>query len=108
MRSYLTDLENKKALKNSEKVLKKIGETIKKMVPFEAEMPTENIVPPVVGDQADCNKVNTCHVDEFLYDESQVEQLVKKGQLQRHYCLDCNSRNIQVSFTILILNLVEK
>lgn len=92
-------MENKKALKNSEKLLKKIGVSIKKIVPFEAEMPTETIVPPVVGDQSDCTKVNTCHVDEFLYDESEVDHLVKKGKLQRHYCLDCNSRNIKVTIT---------
>ena len=93
-------MKNKKALKNSENLLKKIGISIKKIVPFEAEMASENIVPPTVGDQSDCNKVNTCHVDEFLYDESEVDQLVKKGKLQRHYCLDCNSRNIKVTFNV--------
>lgn len=81
-------------------MLKKIGDSIKKVVPFEAVMPTESITPPVVGDQADCNKHNTCHVDEFLYDEDQVEVLIKKGKLKRYYCLDCNSRNIQVIITI--------
>lgn len=67
------------------------------MLPFEAEMPSENIVPPSVGDQADCNKVNTCHVDEFLYDEHDVDNLVKHGQLKRRFCIDCNSHNVSVS-----------
>lgn len=93
--SYKKDLGNKKELRSSEHLLKKIGDSIKKVVPFEAVMPTESITPPVVGDQADCNKHNTCHVDEFLYDEEQVEVLIKKGKLKRYYCLDCNSRNIQ-------------
>lgn len=93
-----TDLENFKALQNSEKMLIKIGNSIKKIVPFEAEMPSEVITPPMVGDQSDCNKVNTLHVDEFLYDEMEVNDLVKKGKLKRRYCRDCTSRNVQVSF----------
>ncbi|CAH2259008.1 uncharacterized protein LOC120631472 [Pararge aegeria] len=93
--SYKKDLEIKKSLINSDKLLKNIGDSIKKMIPFEAEMSTENIIPPSVGDQADCNKDNTCHVDEFLYDEKQVAELVKRGKLKRQYCLDCSSRNVQ-------------
>ncbi|XP_072949897.1 uncharacterized protein [Epargyreus clarus] len=93
-RSYKEDLENKKKLKKSEKLLDKIGDAIKKLVPFEAEMSSEQIVAPTIGDQADCNKVNTCHVDEFLYDEKQVTKLVQQGKLKRHYCLDCHSRNV--------------
>nr|XP_026493999.1 uncharacterized protein LOC113399147 [Vanessa tameamea] len=93
--SYKKDLKTKKELQNSQKFLKKIGESLKKLVPFEAEMSTETIVPPAVGDQADCNKHNTYHIDEFLYDEDQVEVLVNKGKVKRNFCLDCNSRNIE-------------
>lgn len=83
---------------NTEIMLVKIGNTIKKIVPFEAEMPSETIVPPTVGDQADCTEVNTCHVDGFLYDDDDVDKLVKKGKLKRQYCADCNSRNTKVSY----------
>ncbi|CAH0399997.1 unnamed protein product [Chilo suppressalis] len=93
--SYKKELEAKKKMKISEKCLIDIGETIKQIIPFEAEMPSENIVPPTVGDQADCNATNTCHIDEFLYDQDAVHELVKEGKLQRHYCLTCNSRNIK-------------
>ncbi|PZC75338.1 uncharacterized protein LOC110378752 [Helicoverpa armigera] len=93
--SYRKDLERIKALQNTEKTLIKIGNSIKKIVPFEAELPSETIKPPTIGDQADCNKINTCHVDEFLYDDDAVDKLVKKGKLKKHYCTDCNSRNIQ-------------
>ncbi|CAB3244312.1 unnamed protein product [Arctia plantaginis] len=93
--SYKKDLERKKSLLRSEKILIQIGNTIKKIVPLEAEMPSETISPPTVSDQADCNKTNTCHVDEFLYDEDEVENLVKSGKLKRRYCLDCSSRNVQ-------------
>ncbi|XP_047997998.1 uncharacterized protein LOC125235472 [Leguminivora glycinivorella] len=94
-KKYRKDLENKKSIIRSDKLLQKIGDTIKEMVPFEAELPSENIMLPTVGDQADCNQVNTRHVDEFLYDEEQVDELVKDGKLSRHYCLDCNSQNIK-------------
>ncbi|XP_028171339.1 uncharacterized protein LOC135077916 [Ostrinia nubilalis] len=94
-RSYKKELETKKLMQISERCLVKIGETIKEIVPFEAEMPSETIIPPTVGDQADCNTVNTCHVDEFLYDQDEVVDLVKVGKLKKHYCLDCNSRNVQ-------------
>ncbi|KAM3962042.1 uncharacterized protein ACR2FA_003936 [Aphomia sociella] len=93
--SYKKDLQTKKMYDNTEKSLIKIGKTIKKLIPFEAEMPSENIVPPTVGDQADCTKESTYHVDEFLYDHDEVEALTKKGKIKRHYCLDCNSRNIK-------------
>lgn len=91
-----SELDTKKIMKISEKCLIEIGDTIKELVPFEAEMPSEKIVPPTIGDQANCNAVNTCHVDEFLYDQDEVHDLVKEGKLKRHYCLDCNSRNIKV------------
>ncbi|KAL4711136.1 hypothetical protein ACJJTC_009507 [Scirpophaga incertulas] len=91
--SYRKDLEEKKCMNISEKYLKDIGNTIKAMVPFEAEMSSENIVPPTIGDQADCNAINTCHIDEFLYDEDEVCELVTNGKFNRHYCLECNSRN---------------
>ncbi|XP_026752537.1 uncharacterized protein LOC113512809 [Galleria mellonella] len=93
--SYKKDLQNKVTLDSAEKCLIKIAKTIKKLVPFEAEMPSENIVPPTVGNQADCTKESTCHIDEFLYDHKDLEDLTKQGKIKRHYCLDCNSRNIQ-------------
>ncbi|KAI5646367.1 hypothetical protein NE865_01829 [Phthorimaea operculella] len=94
-KSYKDDLKNKNALIKAEKKLSKIAEFIKPRVPFEAELKSESIEPPTVGDQADCTKVNTCHIDEFLYEEEEVDELVKEGKLKRHYCLDCNSRNTE-------------
>lgn len=85
-----------KALQKTEKKLIQIGNTIKTLIPLAAEMPSENIVPPKIGSSSDCTEVNTCHVDEFLYDESEVEKLVEKGKIRRHYCLDCSSRNVKV------------
>ncbi|KAH9642205.1 hypothetical protein HF086_005535 [Spodoptera exigua] len=93
--SYRRDLDRLKALKSSQKTLVKIANSIKKIVPFEAEMPSEIIKPPTVGDQADCNETNTCHVDEFLYDDNEVDKLVKKGKLKKYYCTNCNHRDVK-------------
>ncbi|CAK1543079.1 unnamed protein product [Leptosia nina] len=93
--SYKQDLEIKKLLLEKERKLSKIANSLKNMVPFEAEMPSEVIMPPIIGDQADCTKENTCHVDEFLYDDKEVDELVKSQKLTRFYCAECNSRNIK-------------
>ncbi|XP_011557087.3 uncharacterized protein LOC105387971 [Plutella xylostella] len=93
--SYQKDLENMRKLNETDNKLVKIGKAIKKIVPLSAELPDENIAPPTAGDQSDCTVANTCHVDGFLYDDDETEQLVKKGLLKRYYCLDCHSRNIK-------------
>ncbi|XP_013191533.1 uncharacterized protein LOC106135710 [Amyelois transitella] len=93
--SFKKDLETKKSLIRSEKCLKNIGKTIKKLIPFEGELDSENITPPTVGDQADVTTKNSCHVDEFLYDDIEVDELIRQGKLKRFYCADCNSRNIK-------------
>lgn len=105
---FYLDLDHKRRLLNLEKNLIKIGNTIKKIVPFDAEMSSENIVPPKTGEQSDCNKINTCHVDEFLYDDDEVEKLVKAGKIKRHYCLECSSRNVKVSHTFIETYLCKK
>jgi hypothetical protein len=40
-------------------------------------------------------KENTLHVDQFLYSEDDVDELVEEGKLQRHVCGKCGSRDIQ-------------
>ena len=49
----------------------------------------------VLGDDAGLSAENCVHVDSFLYDEDDEEQLVKEGLLARSYCLDCGSRKIE-------------
>nr|XP_012547645.1 uncharacterized protein LOC101745966 isoform X2 [Bombyx mori] len=88
-------LEEKRSLMKSEDILRNIGDAIKKKVPFEAVMPSEKISPPTVGDLADCTDSNTIHVDEFLYDKDEFEDMTQKKKIQLHYCVDCNSRNIK-------------
>lgn len=35
------------------------------------------------------------HVDDFLYDEDEVDELVAKGQLEKYYCGACGSKDIK-------------
>ncbi|XP_063216970.1 uncharacterized protein LOC134527895 isoform X2 [Bacillus rossius redtenbacheri] len=52
-------------------------------------LPSENILQPV--ENAEYNLKHTVQVDEFLYDDDQVQQMCESGVLPAHYCLDCGS-----------------
>lgn len=39
-------------------------------------------------------KDNTVNVDNFLYDDDDVDELCNDNLLQRNYCQDCGSKNI--------------
>ncbi|XP_063216971.1 uncharacterized protein LOC134527895 isoform X3 [Bacillus rossius redtenbacheri] len=43
------------------------------------------------GMNAEYNLKHTVQVDEFLYDDDQVQQMCESGVLPAHYCLDCGS-----------------
>ncbi|XP_011504865.1 PREDICTED: uncharacterized protein LOC105367779 [Ceratosolen solmsi marchali] len=74
--------------------LNMIANDVKKRVPLDAILSSENIRSPTIGENADCLPHLTVHVDEFLYDEEDVEELVEEGKLKRNYCKDCGSKNI--------------
>jgi len=40
-------------------------------------------------------KENVINVDSFLYDDDDVDELCDKALIQRNYCKDCHSRNIE-------------
>ena len=86
---------------NSEAVLEgtvslnKIAAEIRTRLPLEAVLPSENIVFPSLGEDSCLSATNSVHVDAFLYDEAGEEELVQEGSLQRSYCTDCGSRNIE-------------
>lgn len=44
---------------------------------------------------ADCLEDITVNVDDFLYNDEDVEELVEDGKLKRNYCKDCSSKNIE-------------
>lgn len=44
---------------------------------------------------SNCCPNTTVHVDAFLYDDDEVDDLEKEGKLKRYYCRDCGSKNIE-------------
>lgn len=40
---------------------------------------------------SDCNPNTTVHVDSFLYDEDDIDELVEQGAMSRNYCRACGS-----------------
>ena len=75
--------------------LNKIAAEIRTKLPLEAIFPSENIVFPTLGEDSCLSSTNSVHVDAFLYDEAAEEELVQEGSLQRSYCKDCGSRNLE-------------
>lgn len=43
---------------------------------------------------ASVNLQKTIEIDEFLYDDDDIDRLVSDGLISRHYCKDCDSNNI--------------
>ena len=75
--------------------LNKIAADIRTRLPLEAVFPSENIVFPTLGEDSCLSATNSVHVDAFLYDEALEEELVQEGSLQRSYCKECGSKNIE-------------
>jgi len=75
--------------------IEKIAADIRKKLPLDAIMKTENIVYPTIGDDSNLTSANTVHIDAFLYDEKAEDALVEEGLLSKSYCADCGSKNIE-------------
>ncbi|XP_011310923.1 uncharacterized protein [Fopius arisanus] len=73
--------------------LRKIVEEIRDKIPLNAILPSENIQLPTKGPNDDCDPKITVHVDGFLYEDDDIEDLVKEGKMSRNYCKDCGSKN---------------
>jgi len=80
--------------------LKKISGELKSLVPFEAVLESEKILPPSVGEDTHLNTSNTFNLDAFLYDEEDEQVLVDKGLLPKSRCRDCGSKNIEDIVTL--------
>jgi len=87
--------QNSECLLEGTVSLNKIAADIRTRMPQEAVLPSENIVFPTLGEDSCLSSTNSVHVDAFLYDEDAEEELVEEGSLQRSYCKDCGSRNIE-------------
>lgn len=93
--TYLEDLEMHRMLIEQRETLMPITKSLRQMLPFDAIMPTENIRMPTEGVNSDCNTTPTIHIDDFLYDDEDLDALVEKGKLSRFYCTECKSRDIK-------------
>ncbi|KAL2745389.1 uncharacterized protein V1477_006244 [Vespula maculifrons] len=76
-------------------LLNSIAYDIRKRVPFNGILSTEHIESPKKGENSDCESNVTLHVDEFLYDDDDMNELIDNGKLQKYYCIDCGSRDIK-------------
>jgi len=77
---------------NEDIVLDQIKDDLRQALPADAMYQSENIVFPIVGENADCKPDTTLHVDSFLYDEDQVDDLCDNGKMSRNYCTSCGSK----------------
>ncbi|KAK0424543.1 hypothetical protein QR680_008716 [Steinernema hermaphroditum] len=71
--------------------LRDIANEMKSILPTSAVLPSENVLWPVNGIDSDCHPNTTVHVDGFLFDENDVDDLVDQGQISRNFCRDCGS-----------------
>ncbi|XP_037287484.2 uncharacterized protein LOC119180394 [Rhipicephalus microplus] len=73
--------------------MRQIAEYLRPMVPVNAVFPSESILVPKQGENADCDPATTVHVDAFLYDDEAIDELVEQGRLSRSYCKACGSHD---------------
>jgi hypothetical protein len=59
----------------------------------EAIASTETIQAPANSTDG-LNFQNTAHVDAFLFDESDVEEMTASGKIATHFCRQCGSKNV--------------
>ncbi|CAB3398268.1 unnamed protein product [Caenorhabditis bovis] len=50
---------------------------------------------PKNGHASDCNETNTLEIDNFLYDEDDIDVLVDERVISRHYCKKCGSKDLE-------------
>lgn len=75
-----------------DKRMKKIIKGIKKRIPLDGIMSSENIYHPE-GKNSDCDPSTTVHVDSFLYSDEDIDRLCDEGKMSRTYCKECGSHN---------------
>lgn len=75
-------------------LLRKIAVDIRSELPTTALLPSETVCWPQSGLDSDCSRDTTVHVDAFLYDDDDVDELVNQGALSREYCAKCGCREI--------------
>jgi len=80
--------------------LQRIAGELRDLVPLEAVLETEKIIPPTVGEDAGLDTTNTVHLDAFLYEADDEERFVNEGRIPKSRCRDCGSKNIEDFVTL--------
>lgn len=73
-------------------VMHQIVDDLRQMVPDNAVFPSERCLFPEYGVDSECNPNTTVHVDSFLYDDDDIDDLVDQGKVSRNYCRACGSQ----------------
>ncbi|XP_076633573.1 uncharacterized protein LOC143347867 [Colletes latitarsis] len=74
--------------------IKRIATDIRSRIPFDGILSSEFITPPNVGENSNCDATSTKHVDAFLYDNKEVDELIEEGKLNNLYCANCGSTDV--------------
>ncbi|XP_076816754.1 uncharacterized protein LOC143462456 [Clavelina lepadiformis] len=91
--NWITESDEFSFKESSDIVLESIAEDIRGVVPFEAVLPSESTYIPTTGRNADCTKDFTIHVDNFLFTDDYLDDMVEQGKFSRNYCTACGSRD---------------
>lgn len=83
-----------------DKKLASIVVDLRALLPSNHVFPSENIIEPETDDD---EKQITQHIDEFLYEDSELEELITERKIEKHFCGDCGSHNIRVNNIIISL-----
>ncbi|KAH7719903.1 hypothetical protein AAVH_12708 [Aphelenchoides avenae] len=78
-----------------ERKLRKIATKLRQIVSFDGSTTTERLDWPVEGKFAECTENTTVHVDQFLYDDEDLDELVEAGHVHRYACRSCGSRDVR-------------
>eukprot|EP01064_Diplonema_japonicum_P011182 TRINITY_DN18453_c0_g1_i1.p1 TRINITY_DN18453_c0_g1~~TRINITY_DN18453_c0_g1_i1.p1 ORF type:complete len:311 (+),score=74.40 TRINITY_DN18453_c0_g1_i1:46-978(+) len=77
-----------------EAVVMDIKAFVKDLVPLSGEAGDEKVNLPEGGAFKTSTDENSMHLDLFLYDEDDVEDLVKAGKISTNFCKQCGSRDV--------------
>ncbi|XP_040916700.1 uncharacterized protein zgc:109986 isoform X2 [Toxotes jaculatrix] len=72
---------------NRKVMLQSIADDLRASLPLDAMLPSET----VAHHKMEQRSRPTVHVDNFLYDDEQVDSLCEEGTMSRTYCLSCGS-----------------
>nr|CAD7258032.1 unnamed protein product [Timema shepardi] len=78
---------------NADIILESIAIELRSMVPLEAILPSEHIREPFEDSSYDMQ--HCIHVDSFLYDDDDFDDMCSDGKVPRFFCKDCDSRNTE-------------